>query len=100
MIEYRLREIAIRKVLGAATASIVSLFTTVFVKTTIVAFSISAPICYWAMDKWTESFAYRQQIRLSWFGYVLIGVLVITIGLAVGQTLKASRMNPATVLKE
>jgi putative ABC transport system permease protein len=100
MIEFRLREIAIRKVLGAATASIVSLFTRIFVKTTIVAFVIGAPLCYWAMEKWMEAFAYRQQISLSWFGFVLLGVLVLTICLAVAQVTRAARMNPTKVLKE
>jgi putative ABC transport system permease protein len=100
MIEFRQREIAIRKVLGAATAGIVSLFTKVFVKTTLVAFVIGAPLCYWAMDKWMEAFAYREEISLSWFVFVLIGVLVITIGLAVAQTVKAAQMNPTAVLKE
>lgn len=100
MIEFRLREIAIRKVLGAATAGIVSLFAKVFVKTTLVAFVIGAPLCYWAMGKWMEAFAYREEISLSWFGFVLIGVLVIIIGLAVAQTMRAARMNPSRVLKE
>ena len=100
MIEFRQREIAIRKVLGAATASIISLFTKVFVRTTILSFIIAAPLCYVAMNRWIEGFAYRETIRASWFVYVLIGVLVITIGLAVAQTVRAANMNPTRVLKE
>lgn len=100
MIEYRQREIAIRKVLGAATAGIVSLFAKVFVRTTMVAFVIGAPLCYWAMEKWIQAFAFREEISVSRFVFVLIGVLMITIGLAVAQTVKAARMNPVSVLKE
>lgn len=100
MIEFRMREIAIRKVLGAATASIISLFTKVFVKTTIVAFMIAAPACYFAMSRWVEGFAYRTEINVGWFGYVLMLVLAITAGLAILQTIRASAMNPTRVLKE
>jgi putative ABC transport system permease protein len=100
MIEFRQREIAIRKVLGAATVSIISLFTTVFVRTTILAFIVAAPVCYLAMEKWMEEFAYREKIQLSWFVYVLVGVLVITIGLAVSQIIRAANLNPTKVLKE
>lgn len=100
MIEFRLREIAIRKVLGAATSSIISLFTSVFVKTTLVAFVIGAPLCYVAMNKWVEAFAYRQEISLELFGFVLAGVLAIIICLAVTQVIKAAGTNPTKVLKE
>jgi len=100
MIEFRQREIAIRKVLGAATSSIISLFTKVFVRTTILSFIIAAPLCYLAMNKWMEGFAYREQIQLSWFVYVLVGVLVLIAALAVSQTVRAANLNPARVLKE
>lgn len=100
MIEFRQREIAIRKVLGAATASIISLFTKVFVRTTLISFVAAAPVCYVAMNKWIEGFAYREEIKVSWFGYVLLGVLVLTIGLAVTQTIRAANMNPTKILKE
>lgn len=100
MIEFRQREIAIRKVLGAATSSIISLFTTVFVRTTIFSFIIAAPLCYFAMSKWMQAFAYREQIQVSWFVYVLIAVVAIIGGLAASQTIRAANMNPAKVLKE
>lgn len=100
MIEFRMREIAIRKVFGAATAGIIAIFAKVFVKTTFIAFAIAAPVCWVAMNRWMEEFAYREQISVSWFLYVLIGVLAITIGLAISQTIKAANMNPTKVLKE
>jgi putative ABC transport system permease protein len=100
MIEFRQREIAIRKVLGAATTRIIVLFIKSFLGTTLGAFVVAAPICYISMNNWMQSFAYREEIHVSWFVVVLIGVLVIIIGLAVAQTARAANLNPTKVLKE
>ncbi|HZY80416.1 MAG TPA: ABC transporter permease [Cyclobacteriaceae bacterium] len=100
MIEFRQKEIAIRRVLGAATSGIISLFTKAFVKATFIAFVIISPVCYLAMSRWTESFAYRTDIKFEWFGYVLLIVMIIVVALAAIQTTKAANMNPTKVLKE
>ncbi len=100
MIEFRMKEIAIRKVLGAATEGIVLLFAKVFVKTTIISFAIGAPACYFVMAKWTEGFAYRTNISVSLFVYTLLIILFVITALSALQTLKASNINPSKILKE
>jgi putative ABC transport system permease protein len=100
MVEFRQKEIAIRKVLGAATEGIVLLFTGMFVRTTIIAFILATPVCYWMMNRWVEEFAYREQIGIMNFVLVLISVIVIVVGLSVSQTVRAANLNPTKVLKE
>jgi putative ABC transport system permease protein len=100
MIEFRQKEIAIRKVLGAATEGIVFLFAKVFVTATVIAFVIASPICYVAMNKWVQEFAYREEIGITRFVIVFIVVIAIVVGLSISQTVRAANLNPTKVLKE
>jgi putative ABC transport system permease protein len=97
--EQRIKEIGIRKVLGAGVAEIVTMISKDFVKLVLIAFLIAFPIAWWAMNKWLEGFAYR--IDISWWVFVLAGLLTIAIALLTVsfQAIKAAITNPIKSLR-
>jgi len=97
--ERRIKEIGIRKVLGASVGNILVLLSADFIKLVIIAIVISSPIAWWLMSKWLEDFAYR--INLSWWMFALGGLLSILIAIVTMsfQTLKAANANPSRSLK-
>ena len=70
----RIKEIGIRKVLGASVSQIVALFSGDFLKLVMIAFVIAAPVSWMVMNRWLEDFAYR--INISWWIFVAAGVLL------------------------
>lgn len=97
--ERRIKEIGIRKVLGASIGSIVGLFSKDFLKLVGLAFFIAAPIAYYLGANWLASFAYRANISGGIFiiaGLVTVGVALLVISL---QVVKAALANPIAALK-
>ena len=97
--EQRVKEIGIRKVMGAPVASIVGLFSKDFLRLVQWSFFIAAPISWWLMKEWLEGFAYH--IQLSWWifalaGFSALGVAFLTISL---QSFKAAMANPCESLR-
>jgi predicted permease len=95
----RLKEIGVRKVLGASVSQIVLLLSVDFIRLVLIAFVIAAPIAWWAMNRWLDNFAYRTSV--SWWIFVLsllsIGFAsVITLSI---QTIKAAMANPVKSLR-
>jgi ABC-type antimicrobial peptide transport system permease subunit len=98
--ERRLKEIGIRKTLGATDFGIVRLLSADFTRMVLTAIVIALPISYFITRKWLEGFAYR--IDLEWWFFIASGFLAIliawfTVGL---QTVKAARVNPTECLKD
>jgi putative ABC transport system permease protein len=95
----RMREISIRKVLGATVPGLIFLLFRDFLRLVIISLVIASPLAAWLMNKWLHDFAYR--IPLSGWIFVLTGLLAITITfLTVGwQGLRAARVNPAKSLR-
>ena len=98
-ITQRVKEIGIRKVLGASAASIVGLLSGDFMKLVAVAAVIAFPVAGYAMHKWLQDFAYR--IQISWWIFLLAGILaamvaLVTIGL---QAIRAALANPVKNLR-
>ncbi|MCP9201270.1 ABC transporter permease [Gramella sp. GC03-9] len=95
----RIKEIGIRKVLGAEVPNIVSLVSKDFLLLVLVAVLISIPIGWYAMNKWLENFAY--QTTLNWWIFLASGGLVLLIAfLTVSlKTTQAAMKNPVKSLK-
>lgn len=98
-VEQRVKEIGVRKVLGASVTEIVNLLSKDFVKLVVIAFVIAAPLAWYAMNQWLKDYAYRTNIPL-WV-FVLAGVLAIGIALLTVsfQSVKAALKNPVKSLR-
>jgi len=98
-ITQRIKEIGIRKVLGASTGSIVSLLSGDFLKLVALAAIIAFPIAWYAMDNWLRDFAYRTSI--SWWIFIAAGIIAASIALFTisFQAIKAALANPVKNLR-
>jgi putative ABC transport system permease protein len=99
-VEQKLKEIGVRKVLGASVNSIVMLFSKSYVKLLLIAFCIAAPLGYYFMNLWLSDFEYHISISPDIFLLSLGLLLFISLAISVFQTTKASLMNPSEVLKD
>lgn len=97
--EQRIKEIGIRKVLGASIGSIVFMLSKDFLKLVCLAVLIASPLAWFAMNKWLQNFAYR--ITISWQVFVWTIFLAIFIALAtiIFQAVKAAISNPIKNLR-
>jgi putative ABC transport system permease protein len=98
-ISQRIKEIGIRKVLGASPGNLVTLLSKDFLKLVGIAAVIAFPVAWYAMDTWLTDFAYR--ISISWWIFLLAGLIAAAIALlTVGiQALKAAMSNPVKSLR-
>ncbi len=99
MAEQRIKEIGIRKVLGASVGSIVRLLSQDFIKLVLVSIVLSSPIAYYFMDKWLNDFAYR--INIEWWIFAVAGLCAVLIAMLTVsyQAIRAALMNPVESLK-
>lgn len=97
--EKRVKEIGVRKVLGASVSNIVYKLTMDFLKLVVVSIAVSIPLAWFVMNKWLEDFSYR--IEINGWSFVLIAVLVLVISvLTVSyQSIKAAIRNPVKSLR-
>ncbi|WP_207514710.1 ABC transporter permease [Longitalea luteola] len=95
----RVKEIGIRKVLGASTGSTVFLLTENLLKVVVIAMLVAVPLSWMLMNKWLEDFAYR--IQLHWWIFALAGIVSILIAFATlsVQAVKAALANPVKSLR-
>ena len=98
-ISQRIKEIGIRKVLGADISSIVGLLSKDFLKLVLVAAVLAFPVAWYAMSRWLEDFAYRTQI--PWWSFVFAGLIASVIAfLTISfQAVKAAVANPVKNLR-
>ncbi len=97
--EQRIKEIGIRRVLGASVGVVVALLSKDFLKLVILAILLASPIAYYFMQQWLTNFAYR--LDMQWWMFVAAGVAALSIAfLTVGfQSVKAALANPVKSLR-
>ncbi|MEQ8413693.1 MAG: ABC transporter permease [Imperialibacter sp.] len=97
--EQRTKEVGIRKVLGASISSIILLLSKEFMKLVLIAFVITVPLAWFAMDAWLQDFAYRTTIGVGVFA--LAGGLSFVIAWLTMSvhSYKAAAMNPSSSLR-
>jgi putative ABC transport system permease protein len=95
----RIKEIGIRKVLGASVSSIVALLSKDFLKLVLIAIFIASPIAWYAMHRWLQDFAYK--IDIGWSVFLFSGSVVVIIALLTisFQSIRAALMNPVKSLR-
>jgi len=98
-INLRIKEIGIRKVLGASVSSIASTLTKDFFKWILIANLIAWPLTWFIMNKWLGNYAYRIQIQ--WWTFFLAGSLTIIIaGITISyQVIRTANKNPVKSLR-
>ena len=97
--EQRVKEIGVRKVLGASVINLASLLSKDFLKLVLIANGIAFPIAWWATNKWLQEYAYH--INVEWWVFALSGVSAIVIALLTVsyQAIKAAIINPIKSLR-
>lgn len=97
--ERRIKEIGVRKVLGASVVGIVSLLLRDFLKLVLAAIIIATPLAWWAVSIWLQDFAYR--IDMEWWVFLLAAILAILVALLTisFQSVKAALMDPVKSLR-
>ncbi|WP_353129847.1 ABC transporter permease [Parapedobacter pyrenivorans] len=100
MAELRMKEIGIRKVLGASVSGIVRLLSKDFLKLVLIAIFIATPLAWWIMNAWLADFAYR--ITIQWWMFTVAGIAAVVIALATvsWQAIKAAIANPVDSLRD
>ena len=99
VIRQRVKEIGVRKVLGASVSSIFAMVSKEFVKPVLIALLIAVPLCWWMMHAWLQHYSYR--ITLQWWVFIAAGSLAVIIAFAtIGfQAVKAGLANPVKSLR-
>jgi putative ABC transport system permease protein len=98
-IQQRIKEIGIRKVLGASVFSITGVLLKEFIKPVIVAAFIATPIAWYAMHQWLQDFAYHIQISGLVFLLTTLIVLILAIVTMSVQSIRAAIANPVKSLR-
>ncbi|HEX5170470.1 MAG TPA: ABC transporter permease [Cyclobacteriaceae bacterium] len=99
MAQQRIKEIGIRKILGASWSNVVTLLSVNFIKLVAVAIIIAAPVAHYMMTQWLQGFVYAVEIR-GWVfivsGLVAISIAFVTVSF---HGIKAASMNPSKALR-
>ena len=97
--ERRIKEIGIRKTLGASVPGLLGLLSKDFIKLVLISTLIAFPLAWWAMNKWLQDFPYRTSMGIDIFlsaGLLAVFIAMYTVSF---QAFRAARMNPSKTLK-
>ena len=99
IIQQRVKEIGIRKLLGASIGNIIFLFSKGVLQLVFIALIIAFPISWWAMNNWLQDFAYR--INIEWWVFAIAGIAALVVALLTVslQAIKAAIANPVKNLR-
>jgi ABC-type antimicrobial peptide transport system permease subunit len=99
MAERRVREIGVRKVLGASVPQLWRLLTKEFVGLVVIAFCIAAPVAWVGMSRWLETYDYRTTVGVGVFGWTFLLAMAVTLGTVSWQAVRAAGRSPVRALR-
>ena len=97
--EQRIKEIGVRKVLGASVVSLWQLLSTEFVKLVLISCAIAVPVAYYFMNEWLKGYDYKITIGAGVFVVVIGLSIIITLVTVSFQAIRAARANPTKSLR-
>lgn len=99
MAETRIKEIGVRKVLGASVTGITFLISKDFLRLVLIAFLVAAPVAFWSMYTWLKNYSYR--VAIHWWVFVLAGAVsfFVALGTISYQAIRAAIANPVKSLR-
>ena len=97
--EQRIKEIGVRKVLGATVFNLWQLLSKDFVVLVTISLLIAGPVSYYFMHKWLQNYTYRTDIAWWVFASAAIGAMLITLATVSYQSIRAALANPVKSLK-
>ena len=99
VVERKVKEIGIRKVLGASVSGIVGLLSSDFLKLVLIAAVIASPLAWYFMHEWLQDFSYR--ISIGWWVFVIAGITALFIALVTisFRAIRAALANPVKSLR-
>jgi len=99
MAESRIKEIGVRKVLGASVTGLATLLSKDFLKLVLISFLLASPVAWWAMHSWLKDYSYR--VSIQWWVFALAGLVSVLIALATVsyQAIRAALANPVKSLR-
>lgn len=99
LVNRRIKEVGVRKVLGGSIAHVLWLFLNDFFKLVAIAAIIAVPVSWFVMDNWLQNFQFKIEMGIWIFGLAIIASLAITIITVGFQSIRAALTNPAEVLR-
>ncbi len=99
MAENRIKEIGVRKVLGASVINITALLSRDFLKLVVISIFIASPIAWWMMNSWLQDFNYKISISIWVFAMAGLGAMSIALLTISFQSVKAAMANPIKNLR-
>ncbi len=99
MANQKVKEVAIRKTLGASTGQIVQLFSKEFIGLVIIAFVLAAPAAWYAMQWWLSEFAFKVEVSWIVFAAAIFLTLLISFVTVGYRSMRAAQSNPVNALK-
>ncbi|OEK04182.1 ABC transporter permease [Roseivirga misakiensis] len=97
--EQRLKEIGIRKVLGASIKQLILLLSKEFVILSLIAFLVAVPISYYVMDDWLTEFKYRIDINVGIYAIAIVASIGVAWLVVCFQSIKVAKSNPTNILR-
>ncbi|RIW12950.1 hypothetical protein D0X99_17810 [Algoriphagus lacus] len=98
-ISSRMKEIGIRRVMGATTGEISLLFNKQFIRITLIGVAVSIPASYYLMNLWLEDFAVKTSIGVGVFGISLVVGVLFSVAIVSFEIIKATWLNPTKLLR-
>lgn len=99
VVQRKVKEIGVRKVLGASVPSLLQLISREFVALVFTGFLLAAPLSYYLINQWLGNFTYRIELSLLTYGITLLMLMAVTLLTVSHQAVRASRANPVKSLR-